>query len=97
MIIQINATVNATVCAAMNHSEQKAVHDRLQRPGKERTRKEGKRQRPGATGIQSENKKVRSVSVQQLDGGISAAERLRSPGCGTENALGFVEGQGISV
>jgi hypothetical protein len=31
MIIQINATV----CAAMNHGEQKAFHDRLQRPVQE--------------------------------------------------------------
>jgi hypothetical protein len=33
MIIQINETV----CAAMNHGEQKAFHDRLQRPGEEPT------------------------------------------------------------
>ncbi len=37
-------SMNATVCGDMNHREQKAVHDRLQRPEEESVRRRGKRQ-----------------------------------------------------
>jgi hypothetical protein len=57
--------------------------------------------RPGSDQAQREfkvsTKKCGPSRLRQLDGGIRAAERLRSPGCGTQHALGFVEGQGISV
>jgi hypothetical protein len=42
--------INATVCGDMNHGEQKAIHDRLQRPGRrtqggeERDSEQGKRE-----------------------------------------------------
>ena len=39
--------MNATVCGDRNHGEQKAVHDRLQRPGEEDAVRQEKGQRPG--------------------------------------------------
>src|SRR5579862_3715729 len=61
-----------------------AFHDRLQRPGRSAPGKQGKRQRPGATEIQSEYKKVRSVSV--------AIAGWRYVGGGAPTVAGLLDG-----